>query len=216
MKKFLIILILLSFLTGCSYSKNYIDPEERCIVTSVGVKRYRDDVICIVEATDIDVAKLYKGNGNSLNTAIKNALMKISGEIIFSQCPLILIDDSVDKNVLEQIFELCVSEYDFSLSIQLINCDVSKIYDRKTPENSHGYEIIKTVNHTENSNKITQYGRFASIYNDNNKSSKFYLPHLVISDDALKIDGLSVYKNCEKNNFLDIKVVENESSRYRY
>ncbi len=211
MKKITVILILLCFLAGCG-TANYIDPEDRCIVTSVGVIKRSDQVVCMVEATNKDEAVVYKGKGVSLEMAINNAVMKISGEIIFSQCPLILIDNSVDKYVLDEIFKLCISEYDFSLSIQLINCDVTEIYERKTSEISRGYEIIKTVNYTDKNKKIAKYGRFAKIFNDNVNESKFYLPHLIISDGALEIDGLSFYDNGEKTNFLGIKEVENEGS----
>lgn len=219
MKKISVIFIavLLVLLAGCGYSANYIDPEDRRIVTSVGIIKQNDEVVCIIEAPDADENKedgitSFRASGATLSEAIDKAVKKIAGETIFSQCPIILIDDSTDNEVMEQVFDLCISEYDFSLSIQLINCNVAEIYDRKTPESSLGYEILKTVNYADKDKKITKYGRFANILNDNVNASKFYVPHLIISDGSLEIDGLSVYRDGLKTNFVNIKVVENDIS----
>lgn len=214
MKKVLIIALVLCFLCGCNYSSNYIDPEDRMIVSSIGVVVYHDSVSCIIEinSKEKEGASIYVGEGLSLDTAIKDATEKISGEIIFSQCPIILIDDSVNKATLEQLFDLCLSRYDFSLSIQFINADVKDAYNKNTLKSGIGYEILKNVRFTDNDLKIAEYGRFSNILNDYTNEQHFKIPHLDISNDAFAFDGLSEYVNGVKINIIDLRKLKNDNS----
>ena len=199
MKKIFIAVLLFAFLTGCTGFDNYTDPEELCVVTSIGVLVEEDKVVCFIEAPDFssDTTKenrVKKSSGDSFEQALHNASNLFVGKLIYSQCPVLLIDNSVKQDVLEEILNLCLSEYDFSLSMRLINCDVLELYSGIASKKAVGYDIFKMANYNEEKDKTAQNGKLSCILNVYKNKGEFNLIHLSIIEDSLLFDGYVQYK----------------------
>lgn len=199
MKRIFVTVLLLVFLTGCTGLDNYYDPEELCLVTSIGVLVENSKVVCFIEAPDFssdnaNENRVNKSSGDTFKQALQNASNLFVGKMLYSQCPIILIDDSVKNEVLEEIFELCLSEYDFSLSMRFINCDVSKTYSIIATKKPVGYDIFKLLINNERVNKTANIGKLSNILNSYKNNGEFNLIHLSIVEDSLVFDGYVQYK----------------------
>lgn len=199
MKKIITTVLLLVFLTGCTGFNNYTDPEELCVVTSIGVLVEDNSVVCFIEAPDFssdttEENRIKKSFGDTFKQALQNASDLFVGKLIYSQCPVLLIDDSVKQDVLEEIFNLCLSEYDFSLSMRLINCDVLELYSKIASKKAVGYDIFKLANYNEEKEKSAQNGKLSGILNVYKNKGEFNLIHLSIIEDSLHFDGYVQYK----------------------
>ena len=199
MKRIFVTVLLLVFLTGCTGLDNYYDPEELCLVTSIGVLVENSKVVCFIEVPDFssdnaNENRVNKSSGDTFKQALQNASNLFVGKMLYSQCPIILIDDSVKKDVLEEIFNICLSEYDFSLSMRFINCDVSKTYSKIATKKPVGYDIFKLLINNERVNKTANIGKLSNILNSYKNNGEFNLIHLSIVEDSLVFDGYVQYK----------------------
>ncbi len=199
--KFSVCVLLLLLLCGCKYGADYIDPEERYVVTALGFENNNNGALAIMETMSViedseNPKKLYYGFGSDAITAVKNAEATVPGDVILSQCPVILIGNSVTGDNLKNIFDFCISSYDISLSVQVLNCEnVSEILSVESGEISVGHKILRMLNHFEKYPNITRFGGFSNILATENKSNIFCVPHLITNDSNFNVDGLSVYEN---------------------
>ncbi len=199
--KFSVCILLLLLLCGCKYGADYVDPEERYVVTALGFENNDNGILVIMETMSAiedseNPKKLYYGFGSDASTAVINAETTVPADVILSQCPVILIGDSVMGDNLKNIFDFCVSSYDISLSVQVLNCEnVSEILSVKSGEISVGHKILRMLNHFEKGTDITKIGRFSNVLANDNKSNTFCIPNLITNDNNFNVDSLSVYEN---------------------
>ncbi len=201
--KFLLCIILLITLCGCKYGADYVDPEDRYIVTALGFEEDNKGILVTIETINTiedseNPQKIFSGQGKTVALAVENSVNSIPANVVLSQCPIILIGDSIKGDSIKQIFDFCLSSYEISLSVQMVNCDnISKILSTDTGKLSVGHKILKSMNYNENSKQITEIGRLANVIN-NSKNRSFRIPHIMVKDENFIIDGMSVYRSFVK------------------
>ena len=119
---------------------------------------------------------------------VNNVTKQFIGKVLFSQCPVILVDDNAGAEAYRQLFDICISEYDFSLSVIFVNCRVEDAFKIKS-KNSIGHDIFKILNCNTNLSLDHYNSKFSNIYNDYVSKENFYLLHFDVNDGALVIDG---------------------------
>ncbi len=198
--KFLICVILLFTLCGCKYGADYVDPEDRYIVTALGFeKNNRGTLVTLETISTIEDSekpqKIFYGEGKNVEIAVNNAVNSVPANVVLSQCPVILIGDSIKGETIKEIFNFCLSSYEISLSVQVLNCEnISKILSTDVGKLSVGHKILKSLNYNENRNQINDSGRLSNVIFNSKNNRSFRLPHLTVKENNFAIDGLSVYR----------------------
>ncbi len=210
--KVVLVLLMVFSLSGCKYASDYIDPEDRYIITAIGFEKSANGVLAVIEVPKEISGKansktVYSAWGGNVSGAISAVSNKISGELLFSQCPIVLLDESVEGETIDDIFNYCLSNYDISLSVLLIGCkNPIELLNKETNEASVGLAILKSVKF---SNKnLNSQSRFAKVINNNYKTGEFKIPYVNFSEEVFMVDGVLVFKNNLINEFIKIEALE--------
>ena len=209
------VIFIIFCLAGCKYSADYIDPEDRYIVSAVAFQKDNSGIKTLIEAPPAKnnpekTLTVFSGVADSVEKSVELTANKISGELIFSQCPIILIDEGLKGEEIQQIFDFCMKNYDISLSVMLSSCDnPQELLGLEQPVMSVGHTLLKTLTNSNKQVDVSSYARFAKIINDENKNGEFYLPHIIIENETFSIDCMCFYKNKKLENFVNIGAFNN-------
>ena len=212
--KTILVFFIILCLSGCKYGADYIDPEDRYIITAIGIQKSNEGVMAVIEApkeidTKQEAVKVFSASGQNIKKAIQNASDKIPGELLFSQCPVILLDRSVEGDLIDDIFDLCLSDYEISLSVQFVACEnPQKILSEDTSDTSVGYTIHRTVNYSNKNFNFSGTSRFAKIFNDNYKTNDFSIPCISLKNGIFLIDGFQRYRDNYLYDFVNVGALE--------
>ena len=190
MKRIVVLLVIILLLVGCDYA----DPEELQIITAIGVVSDNNDIKCYIETSNsisdeennINFISL---QGDKFSDALDKANNVFIGKPIYSHCQVILIDSVIDKASIEEIFDLCLSKYDVSLSVMFVCCDVQKVFKYYDSKFTLGHDIVKLINRNAVSLKSSNYGKFSKIYNEYIATGRFALPKVVLDNKTLVFEG---------------------------
>ncbi len=212
---FLVILFLFS--SGCG-NADYIEPEDRLIVTSIAVDNVNNELNVLLET--IDVVKntnsdeyhptFFEGKGKTLPNALIEASLSTGGKLLFSQCPVILLGDSLTGEQIKEIIDHCIADYQISLSVLLLSCqNAATVLNEASSENKlAGYEILQLISFGDEIFDITKNASVLDIHN--NSISSFLLPRIENNGEKTKIIGTTLYEdyiNTEKYNVIQSQLI---------
>ena len=155
MKKILLIIISLVFVTGCY---NYNELEDLSVVSSMMID-YKDDLYLIsVEVYDNDKTNIYDGEGKSISDALENILLSNEKEIYLSHLNAVLFTKNVDVKTMTDYFLI---NPDTNATFYFVLSESSDVYQEKDID--LGKKIFKILkrNNVFNFSKILEI-----IYND--------------------------------------------------
>ena len=113
MKKLLLILITLTFLTGCY---NYRELNDLAIVTAVSISKEKDNYNIAVQVVnpkkDQDTSSsnepdfiVYKSKGETLQAAFESLVKESPKRMYKTQMQILIIDEKMAKNNIKEVFE---------------------------------------------------------------------------------------------------------------
>lgn len=197
----ILLLVLFLFLSGCG-NADYIEPEDRLIVTTIAVDNLNNQLNVVLET--IDVVKntnsdeyhptFFEGSGKTLPNALIEASLSTGGKLLFSQCPVILLGDSLTGEQIKEIINHCIADYQISLSVLLLSCDnAANVLNKTSSENKlAGYEILQLISFGNEIFEITKNASVLDVYN--NSISTFLLPRIENNGEKAKIVGISLFR----------------------
>lgn len=189
MKKIVIPLIILLTLCSCNLTSDYIEPEQRAIVTVMGLENEFDDINLYIQLYNGEV---YSQTGDNIKNALDNLQNLVDGKLLFSQCSAIFIDKALYSNQIKDIFEFCVDNNEISLSVKLINCDVRRLFNGE--EKRIGETLYNKINFAWEKTRVKKLGSCFEIMD----MEEFFLLDLGIEEGNLVLCGVCLY---EKNRF---------------
>lgn len=208
MKKIISVLLILIFvlLIFCSCSDG-IEPERRIIITAIGLDQKNGKLIMGIESADMISNKsedvynphFISASGESLEEVIKNLENCSYGKLMFSQCPIVLIGESLSDKYFKEFLNFCLNEDDMSLSVRLLYCkNAEKIlnqeHDNNDNNNLTGYEILKLIEYGNVYNIDDRSDKIPSIYDSISKGKSFKLPVIMLYKDQIKISEVKRMK----------------------
>ena len=153
-KKLIItLLVILIFLSGCSYS-DYLEPENRSIVTAIYLYGNKKEISIILETVneksendEEGYKPLYiNGSGRDFNEALNNAQLNFSKEFSLYHCPLIICDYFLFETSSDEVFSQILNNSQISLSANfLLSEDFTNEIKSKKSDEFLGYEITDVI-----------------------------------------------------------------------
>lgn len=204
MKKILPVFILLLFLSGCSVNADYIEPEDRVIVSAIGIQNSQNNILLTLETVDISTnsnedaysTKILTGVGKTVYQAVADAENKAYGEVLFSQCPVILIDTGITAQQLNGIWDYCLESENISLAVRLlVTYDPYSVLNDNNTKKALGYEIMNLLEYGDEVSGVTKYDTFVTIVNLRNNDSFVYRIPFLTNTDGINIGGAAVFQN---------------------
>ena len=177
MKKLIILLISIFFLTGCA---NYHELNELGIVSSILID-YKDSLFyTTIEVVDEEEFKTYAGVGSSLTNALDNALSYSDKYLYYSHLNAIILTENVP--------------IDTTLNYFLRSPETNNTFYLCITENTDIYNQEKNIGETLKNilKRVYKDNFFDTIKKLKDKNTDFVLPVL---DKYMKISTLNVYKD---------------------
>ncbi len=202
MKRFVLIVMVLLMLLLCGCS-DYCEPEDRRIITALGVNRDESGICLTAETLDVDVggelsyhALVAKGRGVTLEAALSDLQNSTYGRMMLSQCPVILLGAGMDQGSMQQVLDFCFSGYDLSPSIDLLCCEdpALLISGNEQTGTTTGEELSRLVRHGKETFGMKKAGSLPRVVNAWQQDGRYLLFHLRKENEQYQIDGVGLFE----------------------
>jgi len=195
LKRILICIILLTFLTGCSAFSDYIEPENRVMVSAFGLDYIDNEILVTAECIDINTTNnndsynimVLTASGETLQKAIAKLNAKIDGKLFLNQCPVLLLGEGLNLSFFEDVFEIAVNKQTLPLGIHIVCCeDAQKTISANADKKPAGYQLMSLLHFGKNTVGITDDDTLVVILNSIGKGN--------LSSKLPRIDYLESYE----------------------
>jgi len=180
LKRILICIILLTFLTGCSAFSDYIEPENRVMVSAFGLDYIDNEILVTAECIDINTTNnndsynimVLTASGETLQKAIAKLNAKIDGKLFLNQCPVLLLGEGLNLSFFEDVFEIAVNKQTLPLGIHIVCCeDAQKTISANADKKPAGYQLMSLLHFGKNTVGITDDDTLVVILNSIGKGN---------------------------------------------
>ncbi len=203
MKKLLLILITLTFLTGCY---NYRELNDLAIVTAISISKEKDNYNIAVQIVnpkkDQDTSSsnepdfiVYKSKGETLQAAFESLVKESPKRMYKTQMQILIIDEKMAKNNIKEVFEYLARDPEIRNEFNVLIGKSDNILETLTPlDNLSSQNILDSLKASSkylgNTNLLT-FNELLSDYQ--NEKTEMAMPVIKLSSQKNKDD-----KNNEK------------------
>ncbi len=203
MKKLLLILITLTFLTGCY---NYRELNDLAIVTAVSISKEKDNYNIAVQVVnpkkDQDTSSsnepdfiVYKSKGKTLQAAFESLVKESPKRMYKTQMQILIIDEKMAKNNIKEVFEYLARNPEIRNEFNVLIGKSDNILETLTPLNNLSSQNIldslkASSKYLGNTNLLT-FNELLSDYQ--NEKTEMAIPVIKLTSQKNKDD-----KNTEK------------------
>lgn len=203
MKKLLLILITLTFLTGCY---NYRELNDLAIVTAVSISKEKDNYNIAVQVVnpkkDQDTSSsnepdfiVYKSKGETLQAAFESLVKESPKRMYKTQMQILIIDEKMAKNNIKEVFEYLARNPEIRNEFNVLIGKSDNILETPTPlDNLSSQNILDSLKASSkylgNTNLLT-FNELLSDYQ--NEKTEMAIPVIKLTSQKNKDD-----KNTEK------------------
>lgn len=203
MKKLLLILITLTFLTGCY---NYRELNDLAIVTAVSISKEKDNYNIAVQVVnpkkDQDTSSsnepdfiVYKSKGETLQAAFESLVKESPKRMYKTQMQILIIDEKMAKNNIKEVFEYLARNPEIRNEFNVLIGKSDNILETLTPLNNLSSQNIldslkASSKYLGNTNLLT-FNELLSDYQ--NEKTEMAIPVIKLTSQKNKDD-----KNTEK------------------
>lgn len=203
MKKLLLILITLTFLTGCY---NYRELNDLAIVTAISISKEKDNYNIAVQVVnpkkDQDTSSsnepdfiVYKSKGETLQAAFESLVKESPKRMYKTQMQILIIDEKMAKNNIKEVFEYLARNPEIRNEFNVLIGKSDNILETLTPLNNLSSQNIldslkASSKYLGNTNLLT-FNELLSDYQ--NEKTEMAIPVIKLTSQKNKDD-----KNTEK------------------
>lgn len=190
MKKFILIFILLLFITGCV---SYSDLNELGIIDMIVIDKINNEYVVSINMllpteNDLENKKNYMSKNSSLNECINQLYLSTTKKISFSHLELLILTPNLEKNDYDEIINLFLNRVDSRNTFNTVIIDnTDKILNYKSKDIN---DLININNEHEGTVSIKQ---FDQIIKDILEFDISYIPKIKIEDEIIIEGYQSVY-----------------------
>ena len=181
-------------LLGSGAVKDYVEPEERAVVTALSIEN-KEEIYLTAEVNMPDKkgesrVTVYTSYGQNIEEAIKNLEKSTYGKLFLSQCPVILLEKGIEKTLLKNIFYQLFKNSEISLSVRFVVFEKNSNILSENSETVTGYEIENLLNNLERHQNKSLNESFAQIIDKSRKSDgEFSLPVIAKENQRITVAG---------------------------
>lgn len=182
MKRIIIAVFLLCFLSGCKSTRSVIAENGRFLVSAVGFDRKEDSVLASVEAIVVNsgdseqppTATVFEGTGKTPVSALEDAVKKSIKPLDFGHCAMVVLSDNLTDTTINQIYKYCLDNNEITVSVGFAKTDsANKLLKLKpTSDIAIGYEMAVMLETQYTENDIRFNNRFYELENARIKGEK--------------------------------------------
>lgn len=203
MKKLLLILITLTFLTGCY---NYRELNDLAIVTAISISKEKDNYNIAVQIVnpkkDQDTSSsnepdfiVYKSKGETLQAAFESLVKESPKRMYKTQMQILIIDEKMAKNNIKEVFKYLARDPEIRNEFNVLIGKSDNILETLTPlDNLSSQNILDSLKASSkylgNTNLLT-FNELLSDYQ--NEKTEMAIPVIKLTSQKNKDD-----KNTEK------------------
>ena len=214
MKKLLLICLSISIsaLSGCASRSDYTEPEDRIIVASVGIDPLGTNLLLTAECININKNSnadeygimMLQGVGENFAAAVTDLEKSADGDIIFSQCPILILSSKLSGEQLKDIFLYAADNESIPLAVRAVATEsASSLINSNEDKQPAGYQIMNLMNFGDTTSGITENDTFVRIIDGQYTGGSIYkLPYINYSG-GYKIDGAAVFRETGCENILN-------------
>lgn len=206
----LLIVILVLFLSGCTYSSG----DRQFIVSSVGFSAEGENIevtaeIIIInsESEETDpVPKVMTGRGKTISEAFDEIGAGLAKPMLLEHCGVIIISKEMTAEWFGKICDYCFSENRITLSAYMISAEKPQKLLSQKPESSVsvGYDLMGIIEQQTERTGILYDNRYFEVESKREKGEDtFILPHFAVSEDMVEVDGVTLFYKDEAVFLLD-------------
>lgn len=192
MKKFLILIIVLLFSTGCS---SYTELNDLSIVNTLGID-YRNNkyyiTLSVIENNDNKI-KIYSSNNKNIDKAINNIYLSSNKKLYLSHLDLLILTDNSINNKIKNILSYFLknNEYRNNFQVILMNSnDMNNFFINKYKSD----DINNLIDINSNETSIVYKKELESFFKDLLIDNNSYLPTITYNN-FLKLNGYTLITN---------------------
>lgn len=220
MKKLLLILITLTFLTGCY---NYRELNDLAIVTAISIGKEKDNYNIAVQVVnpkkDQDTSSsnepdfiVYKSKGKTLQTAFESLVKESPKRMYKTQMQILIIDEKMAKKNIKEVFEYLARDPEIRNEFNVLIGKNDNILETLTPlDNLSSQNILDSLKASSkylgNTNLLT-FNELLSDYQ--NEKTEMAIPAIKLSSEFNK-DNKNTEKSLEKTTTNPAIVLDNIS-----
>ena len=203
MKKLLLILITLTFLTGCY---NYRELNDLAIVTAVSISKEKDNYNIAVQVVnpkkDQDTSSsnepdfiVYKSKGETLQAAFESLVKESPKRMYKTQMQILIIDEKMAKNNIKEVFEYLARDPEIRNEFNVLIGKSDNILETPTPlDNLSSQNILDSLKASSKYLGNTNLLTFSELLSDyQNEKTEMAIPVIKLTSQKNKDD-----KNTEK------------------
>ena len=205
---FLSVLISLS-LCGCGV---YKEADMQYTVAALGfeggstVSVYAEIITVNPESTKQETGNLLaSAQGETVKEAISSLKHSLSKPLFFSHCGLICLGESLKANRIKEILDYCYENDEINHSVYFISSDNTEelLSLSSQSEMATGYDIMGVIRQAAKAECVDYNNRYYEIEAvRQGVQDIFSLPIFKVQDGSPLLNGIRIYKNCEKTNDL--------------
>ena len=199
MKKFIILILALFLITGCSYK----ELNELAIVSSVGIDYVDDHYLISLQIMDLqkgsgdsttEKAVLYKGTGITIVEALRNIMKEYPKTIYFGHLELAILGRDVAENKTDEIFDYFISSPESSNDFMVLVHKDGLALDIIDPKKSSNEETnptkdlltsLENIKNRDGSAYSINFEEFLALYLEVGKDPVIPVVKLVDDKDAI-------------------------------
>lgn len=232
MKKWLIILIIPFFLTGCF---DYKELNTRAIVSGIAIDLEDEEFLVTLEILNSkksdsekeSTEKTYyiEGRGATLSDAIQECNLRVSKDAYYSHLKVMIVSEEIAKEKMEHILDYLLREPNIRnifIPVMAIDSDASEILKTVTTANPVSSEVIQSLIETnKQGNQIAlhlDFETFADALVDSRKDA--VMNTIKKEEDHLALSGIAAFHNYKLATVLNeeessiFNVLQNESENH--
>ncbi len=221
MKKFLIISlsVFLFFLSGCRSSSDYTEPEDRIIVASIGIDSQGKNILLTAECININKNSnadeysimILEGMGENLAAAVSDLEKSADGDIIFSQCPILVLSTRLSGAQLKDIFLYAADNESIPLAVRVVATEsAGNLINSNEDKQPAGYQMMNLMNFGDITSGITENDTLVRVIDGQYTGGSVYKLTYIDYSGGYKIEGCAAFtENGCKNifNYTDAQIL---------
>lgn len=217
MKRLCLLLLCLTMsLSGCTVS-DYLDIENRAIVSAIGLDRYGDGVLLTIEIVNtIDDEKQYakpqiiSENGLNVAEAINNISASLSKNLFYSHCGIIALGEGLLPEHIEDMMNFCFNNNEITLLLKIVCAKNAKELLSVEPASMSisAYEIMSILDSRQKNLSIGYKNSFITVQNNRATpghifSLPFFSVETIDDKEVCSLSGVKVFEKDEERVLLD-------------
>lgn len=223
MKKLLIMVVCLLFVSGCY---DYRELNDMSVVDGIYIDYEDDKYKVMLEVVKSNKGKdgneisneILSGNGKNISKAFNNAISKSSKEVYLGHVSLLVVSKDLCNKGINDVIDYVLRDINISNDYMILVSDSKNIFDMEVDNESISQRIVSLVNVKLGNNNVTVDMVGNKLLN---KNIKLVIPYLEVKNDKFVLSKVSYFKDDKLEGIMNDRLynffmLDNISTEFSY